>query len=295
VLEHADLDASLAAAEASLARAEAAIAEHEVTILSAQRDSERGERLWQSKSIAESEYDAARFRYQEAIARRSSLAAEKALAQARVREAQQMKENMFIRAPFDGTVISKDAEVGESILPGGMGEASGRGSAVTVADLNHLDVDCDVKEDYISRVSIDQLTEVSVDAVPDFRYQGRVRKIIPMGDRARATIKVKVEIINADERLFPEMSATVYFLPTAATAAKGDEKRIFCETAAIVTEAEDSFVWVVDAQNRVRRQPVQTGTARDGRTEILEGLSGDERVIVPTPEVRAEQLVHIVS
>lgn len=90
---------------------------------------------------------------------------------------------MFIKAPFNGTVISKDAEVGESILPGGMGEASGRGSAVTVADLEHLEVECDVKEDYISRVTPGQTAEVAVDAVPKFRYQGRVRKIIPMGDR----------------------------------------------------------------------------------------------------------------
>src|SRR6185295_11917375 len=137
---------------------------------------------------------------------KTSLEAAIALAAARVREAEQMQANMFIRAPFGGTVISKDAEVGESILPGGMGEASGRGSVVTVADLEHLEVDCDVKEDYISRVKVDHPAEVAVDAVPGHRYQARVRKIIPMGDRARATIKVKVAIAKVDDRLFPNMS-----------------------------------------------------------------------------------------
>ena len=78
---------------------------------------------------------------------------------------------MIVRAPFDGTVISKDAEVGESILPGGMGEASGRGSVVTIADLDHLEVDCDVKEDYISRVVAGAPAEVAVDAVPDSALQ----------------------------------------------------------------------------------------------------------------------------
>src|SRR6185436_5483493 len=107
---------------------------------------------------------------------------------------------------------------------------SGRGSAVTVADLEHLEVDCDVKEDYISRVVPEQAAEVAVDAVPGVRYQGRVRKIIPMGDRARATIKVKVEIVNVDTRLFPEMSATVYFLPTETTTKTDTSaRRIWCD------------------------------------------------------------------
>ncbi|MBC8115872.1 MAG: efflux RND transporter periplasmic adaptor subunit, partial [Candidatus Saccharimonas sp.] len=195
VLEHADLDASLAAIEASLARAKATQQEQELTIRQSQREFERTERLWNSKVASETEYEERKFKYESDVARRASLVADVALAEARVREAEQMKANMFIKAPFNGTVISKDAEVGESILPGGMGEASGRGSAVTVADLEHLEVECDVKEDFISRIVPGQTTEVAVDAVPGFRYQGRVRKIIPMGDRARATIKVKVEIV----------------------------------------------------------------------------------------------------
>jgi RND family efflux transporter MFP subunit len=295
ILEHADLDASLAAIEASLARAKSALAEQEVVIEHAKREFYRAERLWKSMSIAESAYDEARFKYDEAVARRTSLIAEIALAEARVRESQQMKENMFIRAPFDGTVISKDAEVGESILPGGMGEASGRGSAVTVADLDHLDVDSDVKEDFISRVFVGQPTEVAVDAVPDFRYQGRVRKIIPMGDRARATIKVKVEIVNVDDRLFPEMSATVYFLPTATAATEPQKRRVFCDSAAIQKDSQGMFVWTVDDQDRVHRNAVTTGPVRDGRTEIVSGLSGEERVIIAPPDIKPGQLVQIAS
>lgn len=296
VLEHADLDASLAAIEASLERAKASVAEQEVVIAHSKREFERAERLWKSMSIAESTYDEARFKYEEAIARRASLIAETALAEARVRESEQMKENMFIRAPFNGTVISKDAEVGESILPGGMGEASGRGSAVTVADLAHLDVDSDVKEDYISRIAIGQPAEVAVDAVPGYRYQGRVRKIIPMGDRARATIKVKVEIINVDDRLFPEMSATVYFLPTEKSeAAETAARRIFCDSAAIQSNDAESYVWVIDNTNRVRRQTITAGTERDNRTEILSGLSGEERVIIGPPDLKPGQLVKTAS
>ena len=152
VLEHADLDASLAATEASLKRAKAAIEEQKVLIAQNLREYERAKNLLASRSISDSEHDAAKYQYESAVARLQSMKAEVELAAARQVEAEQLKENMFIRAPFDGTVISKDAEVGESILPGGMGDASGRGSAVTIADLDNLEVDCDVKEDYISRI-----------------------------------------------------------------------------------------------------------------------------------------------
>lgn len=294
VLEHADLEASLAAVRANLARANAGLAEQEIMIAQSQRDLERAELQRKSKTISESEYDERKFKHEGNVARRASLEAEIALAEARVREAEQMKENMFIKAPFNGTVISKDAEVGESILPGGMGEASGRGSAVTVADLDHLEVECDVKEDYISRVIPGQNAEVSVDAVPKFRYQGRVRKIIPMGDRARATIKVKVEILNVDSRLFPNMSATVYFLPEeTAEATEASTRRVFCDTEAIRADDAGRFVWIADDQDRIHRQDVTTGSERDKRTEITKGLSGGERVVIAPPGQESGQLVKI--
>jgi RND family efflux transporter MFP subunit len=199
---------------------------------------------------------------------------------------------MYIRAPFDGTVISKDAEVGESILPGGMGEASGRGSVVTIADLEHLEVDCDVKEDYISRVFEDQPTEVAVDAVPDRRYRGRVRKIIPMGDRARATIKVKVEILDVNNLLFPDMSSTVYFLPTETEAVEAEKARVFCSANAVVEREQTKIVWKMDQQNPVM---VETGVAKDGRIEILSGLVGGERIVTnpPSDGLKPGQLVKL--
>jgi RND family efflux transporter MFP subunit len=295
VLEHADLDASIAAVEASLSRAKAALQEQEIAIRQSQKELDRIDRLKKTRSVAETEYDAALFKLESAVARRASLVAEIALAEARLREAQQQQANMFIRAPFDGTVISKDAEVGESILPGGMGEASGRGSAVTVADLDHLEVECDVKEDYIGRVIPGAAAEVAVDAVPGFRYQGRVRKIIPMGDRARATIKVQVEIVNTDERLFPNMSATVYFLPVETPETPQiAESRIFCDSAALRSDDKGSYVWTVDDKDRAQRLDVVAGPERDGRVEIKSGLSGSERVIITTAEIKPGQLLKVI-
>jgi RND family efflux transporter MFP subunit len=295
VLEHAEIDAALAAAEASLTRAKAALDEQKILVEQSRREFDRVNRLWKTKTVSDAEHDTARFRAEGAVARQASLAAEVELADARVRESKQMQANMFIRAPFDGTIISKDAEVGESILPGGMGEASGRGSAVTVADLDHLEVECDVKEDYISRVVPGRTAEVAVDAVPDYRYQGRVRKIIPMGDRARATIKVQVEIVNVDERLFPNMSATVYFLPDEnAATTESSQKRVFCDSAAIGGEAGNQFVWILNDRDRTQQVPVETGAQRDGRTEITAGLTGSERVIIAPPGIQQGQLVNVL-
>ena len=294
VLEPADMKAALAAAEATLRRARAELSEQQVQIDRTTTELERARNLYESKASSKSNYDDAQFTYNAAVARSESMAAAVELAEARVREAEQQIENMHVRAPFDGTVISKDAELGESILPGGLGEGSGRGSVVTIADLEHLEVDCDVKEDYISRVKIGQPAEVAVDAVPDRRFTGRVRQVIPMGDRARATIKVKVEILDADERLFPEMGSTVYFLPDETAEVELPERRLFCPSAAVITEGDQSYVWRVDAEQQVQPVEVRVGGGRDGRVEILSGLSGGEQVVVrPPAELRSGQRVRV--
>lgn len=286
-LEHKDLDASIAAASATVARAKSALAEQEIAIELALADKTRAEKLWDSNSIAESEYDQARFAYRTAVARKESMEADIVLAEAQQQQAEQLRENMFIRAPFDGSVISKDAEVGESILPGGMGGGSGRGSVATIADLEHLEIECDVQEDFISRVTEGQEAEIAIDAVQDKKYHGTVRKIIPMGDRARATIKVKVQINDADELLFPEMAGTVFFLPTAEELVTSDEPRIFCPSSAVETDEQNhQFVWVADSEKRAKKIAVKAGIDRDGRTEIMDGLTGRERVIVNPQELQ---------
>jgi len=278
--------------EATAARARSELQEQEVVIQRTQRDLDRAEKSYANKTMTMAEYDTARFQHDAAVARKDSLEAAIRLAEARVMEAKQLRENMFVRAPFAGTVISKDAEVGESIMPGGMGEASGRGSVVTIADLDHLEVDCDVKEDFISRVKGDQEVEIAVDAVPDRRYRGKVRKVIPMGDRARATVKVKVEILDADENLFPDMSSTVYFLSAKAPEAAVNQKpRIFCSNDGIRSEGDTTFVWTLTDEERLKKVAIRTGEKKEDRTEILEGLSGGEKVVVSEPKEFREGLL----
>ena len=284
VLEHADLDAALAAAEATAARSRSELLEQDVEIQRTNSELERARKSLAAKAMTPAEFDTANFQHAASVARKVSLDAAVRLAEARVEEAKQLRENMFVRAPFSGTVISKDAELGESIMPGGMGEASGRGSVVTIADLDHLEVECDVKEDFISRVTEGQSSEVAVDAVPDRRYQGRVRKIIPMGDRARATVKVLVEILDADRHLFPEMSSTVYFLSAATEdQAVHENSRVFCPNDALHAAEDERFVWTLTSEDRLKRVMVAIGEEKEDRSEILKGLSGGEQVVVSAP------------
>ncbi len=296
-LDHKDLDASLAAASANVARSKASLSEQAIMIEQAQVDWKRTQRLRQSRSVSESEFDLSRFAYKSALAKYDSMKADITLAEAQRSQTEQLRENMFIRAPFDGTVISKDAEVGESIMPGGMGGGSGRGSVATIADLDNLEITCDVQEDFISRVSVDQETEISVDAVPNKKYHGTVRMIIPMGDRARATIKVKVAISDADDLLFPEMSGTVFFLPTDTEKDANDEPRVFALSTAVVTDSDgNSVVWIVDDEKRAQSIEVEIGEEKDSETEIISGLEGKERVIVRPPDgLKDGTLVRVTS
>jgi multidrug efflux pump subunit AcrA (membrane-fusion protein) len=145
-------------------------------------------------------------------------------------------------------------------------------------------------------VIVDRPAEIAVDAVPGRRYKGSVRKVIPMGDRARATIKVKVAILDADERLFPEMSGTVYFLPSGTEKpTTSTDRRIFCPSDTIVKDGDARHVWLVKDE-KLERVNVKIGSETDNRTEILGGLSGGEKVVVkPSTDLREGRLVKVAE
>jgi multidrug efflux pump subunit AcrA (membrane-fusion protein) len=335
-LEHADIDQTLEAMQASLTamdaskeamrlsleKARAELAEVESMFQQDDRDFARVEKLFKTGQLSTAEYEQAESKRRSSRSRRDSMTAAVAVCQARLQEAearclesqarhretQQQRRNLFVHAPFKGIVISKEAEEGESILPGGMGAASGRGSVVTLADLLHLEVETDVKEDYVNRVKRDQPVSISVDAVPNRRFGGRVRTIIPMGDRAKGTVRVKVQLHEAEVRevndpetetftLFPEMAATVHFLsevkanPSGATngsAASGPAMsgpilpQVTVPAAALQTEGNGKFVWTV-VEDRVSRVTIEADEAKDGRVLVRRGLKGGERVVIDPP------------
>jgi RND family efflux transporter MFP subunit len=286
-LEHADLDAALASRKVAVTLADAQLAEAQINLTQAERDLKRERDLYARKAGTESSLERTETAFNAAKAVFQAREAALAAAKSAVVEGEEAIKNMFIFAPFDGTVITKDAEQGESIMPGGMGVGSGRGSVITLANLNELEVDTDVKEDFLGQLRKGQPAQVVVDAVPDRRYKGRLREIIPMGDRTRGVVKVKVSILDADERLFPDLAATVNFLPDSAGTEEGAnqalKKGVFAPSAAVRTEGEEKFVWVLEGE-LVRRTTIQTaGEPHDGLVEVKNGLIGGERVVVSPP------------
>ncbi|MDZ4657627.1 MAG: efflux RND transporter periplasmic adaptor subunit [Bythopirellula sp.] len=286
-LEHSDLDAMLASRKVAVSLAQAQVSEADYTLAQSERNMNRQRQLLERDAGTVEAVEQAETAYQVAQATQQARVAALDAAKSNVTEAEEAVKNMFIYAPFDGTVVTKDAEQGESIMPGGMGASSGRGSVITLAKLDELEVDTDVKEDYLGALRKGQPAQVIVDAVPNHRYKGKLREIIPMGDRTRGIVKVKVQILDPDERLFPELSATVLFLPDAPAGTaennQAQEKGVFIPLAAIQEADEEKFVWLLE-QDRVRKQAITTaGEANEGLIEIKTGLAGAERVIIAPP------------
>jgi RND family efflux transporter MFP subunit len=191
-------------------------------------------------------------------------------------------ENTFIRAPFGGTILRKDAEVGEVVAPVATGGGLTRGAVVTMADLETLEVEVDVNEAYIAQISSEQPARIVLDAYPDTAFSGRVRQIVPTADRQRATVQVKVSILDRDPRILPEMGSRVEFLAAGRpdTDAPVDQPpRVFLPAEAVRDDAGQPIVWVV-RDGRVARVQVDAGPVSAGRREIRRGLGGGEQVVV---------------
>ncbi len=200
-------------------------------------------------------------------------------ARARVDQVRINMRDMTVRAPFDGTIATKNTEVGEVISSVTLGQVSGTlpaGAICTIVDLNTLEVVADVNEGSISQLREGQPAEITVDAFPGRKWRGVLRQIIPTADRAKAIVQVKVRILNPDERLLPEMASTVSFLETPRSEAELREPtRLWIPASAVI----DGRVAVVDAKNRVVWRQVSTGLRRENRIEITGGVREGERVV----------------
>jgi RND family efflux transporter MFP subunit len=214
-------------------------------------------------------------------------------ARARVDQVQINMGDMVIRAPFDGTIAAKSTEVGEVISSVMMGQVAGTlpaGAICTIVDLHTIEVEADVNESNIAQIREGQPAEVAVDAYPGKKWKGVLRQIIPTADRAKATVKVKVAILDADARLLPEMAASVSFLQTARTNAELQEQpKIWLAPASIA----DSKVAVLDATKHVHWKTVTTGAVRDGRIEVTSGVKEGDRVVDHAEGLKEGQLVRM--
>jgi len=284
-LDNADYAAAVGQAEAGLASAKATLIEAQSDRDQMQRDYVRVRDIHAQNPnlVSPQDVENADSRARQAGARFDAQSARVDAAAAALRVAQANLENTYVRAPFSGTVLRKEAEVGEVVAPS-VGGGLTRGAVVTMADLATLEVEVDVNEAYIARVHSGQQARITLDAYPDTAFRGAVRQIIPTADRQRATVQVKVSILDRDARILTEMGAKVEFLETPRAAAAGsaqpvERPRIIVPADAVRSENGRDVVWIV-RDGRLQRRDVDAGPVSGNFREIRSGLAGGEQLLV---------------
>lgn len=264
-IEDGDVKAQLAQAQANLAMGNADL--HD-----AQTSLDRQKALLAKNLSSQADYDAAE-------ARLERVQATIAVAQAGVDAAKVAVENTVVRAPFDGTVLTKSADVGEVVSPL-TGGALSKASVVTLADLASLQVEVDVSESNLAQVTIGEPCEIILDAYPDIRYAGSVAKIVPTADRAKATVQVKVAFRHYDSKVLPEMSAKVHFLPrsTVAQTPEDTQSVIAVPEKALAQRNGQSVVYVV-SDGRAVEVAVTAGRHFGSSVAILSGVAVGTAVV----------------
>jgi RND family efflux transporter MFP subunit len=241
----------------------------------AKQSQERMRVLLKEGAVAQAEFDSAEARYGRVVATIEG-------ARFAVKEAEVAVENTRIVAPFDGTVLKKNADVGEIVAPLA-GAASSKAAVVTIADMASLEVEADVSEANITRVSAEQNCEISLDAYPQQRYPGYVSKIVPTADRAKATVLVKIRFRDYDQRVLPEMSAKVTFL-AAGSPANTEIKPVLTVPAAAVATRDGRQVIFQIKDDRAVEVAVTTGEKLGSLLEIKSGLKEGDKVIAKVDE-----------
>ena len=193
--------------------------------------------------------------------------------------AQTMLDATVIRAPVDATILERNVEIGEFVTTSFVGERGAKGYVVSLADLNDLQVELDISQDDFATLRMDQKAVVTTDAYRDREYDGRIVEISPEADRQKATVQVKVQIVEPDEYLRPEMNASVAFLADPEQTGGAPAKPVIAVPASAV---RDGAVFVfLDGQ--VVRRPVTVGRTTANGVEISDGLSGGEDLVVNAP------------
>ena len=297
VIEHNEMKALLASREAQLLKNHAELEEARADLWEKERENKRVTRLFAQRSATPEESEKATSGQKKAAARVMGLEAGVKLWKANVEEIKATIATMHLYAPFDGTVVEKQGEEGEVIATMAMSSSLGRTAVVTIADLEKMDVETDISENLMSRVEIGQPAEVSVSAIPSKRYQGRLRQVIPMGDRTRGTVKVKVEILDPDDKLFPELAATVHFLPSK-TGNSPDAGRsfLFVPKSAVFQENGHDHVWIIGSKNTLHKRKVEVATTTDALGRVESGLDAGESVVLnPNKALRESETVRIAD
>lgn len=263
-----------------LAAAEASLAELRVALKQARLDLDRTQNLAQRNLASQADLDRDALTLESFSARLARAQSEIVVAERAMAVQQQMLEDMQIRAPFAGIVIAKAAQPGEMISPVSAGGGFTRTGICTIVDMDSLEIEVDVNEAYINRVSQGQAAAVTLNAYPGQPFPARVIATIPAADRNKATVRVRVGLLEKDPRVLPDMGVRVAFLQGAEGAAPADTAApgVLVPSASIHARQGDNFVFVVE-QGVAKQRQVRIGAGAGDQVRVVAGLSAGERIV----------------
>lgn len=295
-LESRDVRAQADQALAQVTVAQAGIGQANAELKDANLAYRRAGELLAQKFVAQSAVDTAQARYNRALAALASAKAQLAAAQAAARAAQVAVEQTVIRAPFDGVVLTKSANVGDIVTPFSSA-ADSKGAVVSMADMATLEVEADVSESSLAKIKVGQPCEIQLDALPDRRFRGEVSRLVPTVDRAKASVLTKVRFIERNDassaRVLPEMSAKIAFLERAVTEAER-KPRVAINPDAVVERDGRQVVFLV-AEGRARMVVVSIGE-KFGDNLVVGGVNpGDKAVLKPPDNLRDGAPIDLVQ
>lgn len=271
----------LALAERQLESARKNLDEVQVRLEEAQRNLRRTQGLRTDKLVSEQALDQAQSEVAALAARLAALQSEVGVAEATVRLRKQELDDLLVRAPFDGVVVSKDAQPGEMISPISAGGGFTRTGIATIVDMQSREIEVDVNESFINRVKDGQQTEAVLDAYPDWIIPSHVINIVPTADRQKATVRVRIGFDELEPRILPDMGVKVSFLEDRKEQHVAARPAVRVPAAAVIKDGDTSYVWRV-TKGAVERVAVRTGGERDGQIELLSGINAGE-VVVAAP------------
>jgi RND family efflux transporter MFP subunit len=292
-LDDSDVKRALASAKADANSSQSAIADWVVQLKNAKTELRRAEELQRAGVQTQQALDTATTAA-DSLNAKIDLAKNQVLAaEARINEAQQAVDNTVIRAPFDGIVVSKDAQVGEMVSPISAGGGFTRTGIATIVDMNSNEIEVDVNESYIARVEPNQPVTATLDAYPDWQIPCKVRTVIPTADRQKATVKVRISFLKLDPKILPDMGVKVSFLSEAPVAAKGPEPKTYVPKSAVRGDGANSYVFLVH-DGKVERRAVRLGTDRGTDVAVMAGIMpGDSLVVSGPPSLQDGDKVEI--
>lgn len=291
-IENKDVSATQDQAQANVRAARANLEQGLAELRDAEGNYKRSEDLANKNFISSATLDTAKARFEKARAAVASLNGAIGVAEANLRATNVSVEQTLIRAPFDGVVLTKNANVGDIITPFSSA-ADSKGAVVNLADMATLEVEADVSEISLSKISVSQPVEIQLDAFPELRLLGKVSRIVPTVDRSKATVLVKVEFVEKDKRVLPDMSAKVAFLSREL---KPEERKpvVAVQPAAIVKRDGKDVVFLID-KGAVKLTQVTVGEKIGDLVQVSGVKPGDKVVLAPAEKLKDGAAVTIAK